>query len=783
MTALLSGLASRKLTIAWLFLLSAFFLLAIGGEQTRLPLLHSIGLDTNEPLRSLPMLVLFGFFLLHLLLKPLAAWMERSKKHTIEEEPPEASPFPEGSGSPVEKRKKSSYTSVSIAEVKTLLPYQNLRAFLRFFHIELPEEKEKGEVVLVSSGRSRVLFLGLTLLGFFCLGASLFFRYSLFPPASMIVSSQPNQTQTKHPSPLKQWVHGKFSVWNATPIDWGASVKIRLTSAQKQERLLRSTKRIPDREARIKARWRLLQDQKNLQEKRSEWSVLGTQRIKLLFSTEETQKSLRLGEPKRVGAVFWTFTKEHNQLLLNVNSKNYTLTQGVPQSIETYRFVFQGILLKDQKPALWLFVTKGDKKQMILLPLEAKDHLFSTHSLRWLEARQIILVGQLKLRFLGVDFGAQLRYQPVYGVYLGWLGLALFFVGFLGAWWKTRYRMEILWGGDTSFVRIEGSGIKDQGRLITQTIQDALFFPIDRVAGPMLPRQSPKDSPSRPALPSPEPRALPASPAASKKTQQSEVGIEKKASPLVSSPPQTSQPPSSTIPPPLFVNETQEASPAISASFHPKPPSIEAAPAKKTPVEPLLSTTTPSSKPPQNTAKPNPSSLHPAPSSKYTAPSPAPSTRPSSIPNPPKEAPETPRAKTDEFAAPTSTRLPSVEENFAEATAVSHRPEMLQQIRQAPPREGAAPSAALIGPNTADISQSPKPSTSSALSSAFSPAPVKPVAPSSEKGLDMNALFGDISSENPSERSGDTPKKFPPPKGVEDDIDALFAKISNSKKP
>lgn len=63
---------------------------------------------------------------------------------------------------------------------------------------------------------------------------------------------------------------------------------------------------------------------------------------------------------------------------------------------------------------------------------------------------------------LGIDFGAELRYQPVYDVYLGWFGITLFFLGFLGAWWKTRYHLEYPFGGDKGFVRIEGSGIKSK---------------------------------------------------------------------------------------------------------------------------------------------------------------------------------------------------------------------------------------------------------------------------------------------------------------------------------
>ncbi len=721
MTTLLRGLASRKLTIVWLCLFSAFYLFAVGGEQTRLSFLRSVGLNTNEPLRSLPMLVLFGLFLLHLLLKPLAAWMGRSKKHVTEEESEEAPLFQEPK-SPSEKRRESLYTSISIAEVKTLIPYRNLRAFLRFFRIELPEDNEKGEVIFASYGRSRTLFLSMTLLGLFCLGASLLSRYSVFPPASMVVFSQPNQTQMTHPAPLKGWIHKKFSLWNTEPIDWGVPTKIRLTFAQKQEQLLRSSAtQAMNRQTRIETRWRLLQEKKNLQEKRSEWLALNTQRIGLSFSTEETQKSLRLRESKRIGTLFWTFMKQHNQLLMSVNSKDYALTQGIPQKIGEYRFVFQGIGLKDRKPAAWLFAIKDDKKQTILLPLEPTDHLFSIGSLRWLPSRQIALADQQTLRFFGIDFGAELRYQPVYDVYLGWFGIALFFLGFLGAWWKTRYHLEILWGGDKGFVRIEGSGIKEQGRSITQTIQDALLFPIDWVAGPTLSKQSSAGPPSGPTSSSLEARSLPLNLAVAKKAQQSEVDSTKKVSSPISSNPQTLQSP--PIPPPLFANEEKEVNATTSTSFSSKSLSTETASSKKTAIEPFLSTTTSSSKPPQTQPIPL-SSIHPASSFKPTAPSPKPSTMSSTPPAPPKESLEKPRIKTDEFAAPTNAPLSPAEQNFTEATAVSHRPELLQQVRQTPQREGATPSTTPSEPNTSFLLENPKPTPPSAFS------PLPPASPS-----------------------------------------------------
>lgn len=175
--------------------------------------------------RCLCSLVCFCFYLLF---EPLAAWMDVQTRHR---RGIGRSSSPSRTKSSKEKREL-----VIQSPLRGKNPYslQESSCFSPFFCIELPEENEKGEVIFASYGRYRALFLGMTLLGLFCLGASLLSRYSVFPPASMVVFSQPNQTQMTHPAPLKGWIHKKFSLWNTEPI-FADPIKFCSTFAQKQD--------------------------------------------------------------------------------------------------------------------------------------------------------------------------------------------------------------------------------------------------------------------------------------------------------------------------------------------------------------------------------------------------------------------------------------------------------------------------------------------------------------------------------------------------------------------
>ncbi|MCB9639310.1 MAG: hypothetical protein H6727_10500 [Myxococcales bacterium] len=483
MKALIRGLASRKTTILLISLLSVFFILAMGGAKTQQSLLKSFALQ--EPLLSLPMLILGGAFLLHLLLKPIAALLGRSKPKKQEADGEDELPFSFQEPAQEAQAKKSTQSSVSVAEVETFLPLENVRAFFRLFRIDIPEEAGPDDTWRVQTGPRRGPFLFLAVIGLFLLFASVVMQYGLYPSETMHLSTskQGQKTVVSKEAPLKNWLSKKLSFLDTKPLPWGKEETVTYLMGYRSGRLLQFENFPGTLKQRFEQRWDALTQWKPLSLK-TKGQTLSSQIIeaRILFQEHRLQKSLLLGQTKRVGHLLWTLAKATQSATLRQGTKEIVLEKGKWFSLsEDTKLAYRGQYLEKDQPFAVFFLRKDKKLSTAMVPIRlTHPGLLKAHD--WSKQPQELSfpTGE-RLELLRLDLGADLHYQPYLGLFLGWIGLFLFFVGFVGAWWLKRYKIELQWSRSKNVVRIEASGLYTEASRLAQGLKDALYFPADQM--------------------------------------------------------------------------------------------------------------------------------------------------------------------------------------------------------------------------------------------------------------------------------------------------------------
>jgi hypothetical protein len=714
MRAFITLLASRKALIVLLLLAVVLLLPSLAGEKTSQNWVLSLSL--HRPFSSIPMLILGGLFLLHLLLKPLAWLLNRRKRPSFGEEEEAVG------GSLSEAREvtpvfaQSHHTTIVVEEVETLAPLQNLRSLLQMLRFRIEgnakeEDESESTSLRASQGNLRGAFLLSLALGLGCFFAAWIYQSGFYPTRVLHLglgeaSQSPLSPQA---APLKTWLHTKLSLLDSEPLAWPKSGMPRLMALRylplegKHERISK------DRRKRLEARLELLTNLRSIEIKDAGSSrmAFGKQAL-LFFEGEQTSRLLQRARVAHTQELLWRFERVFHEITLRDGEKKLTLRDGEEIALgQKGKLRFLGIYLlpaKDGKEGLQpnaLLHYKNEKETKVIrlgfTDSWRPEQLISTP---W--KLQEGSLPDISLAVVSFRQGVQLHLQRREGIFLFWLGLFLFLVGFFGAWWRPYYRIEAQWSRATNLLRIEGSGLGADAAHLAQGIGRSLYFPISWVVPPS---RGQGNRPSSALSSSSHPTSLssPAKPSAA--TNDS----------FLASTPQSSTPSpkkSATPPVPPAPSTSISASPARQG----QQPQQQIAPSSP-PIPP-----NPAMKSPPITSAPAPSSLQQAPlffeeSPSVAAPlktsptAPAPSPRAPSPPVPP-TPPASPLAAMASSAPLGASASPPKQTPSASASTA-----------------GRAASASLTKPSPNQSEVAPKAPSSASLSTAQPFAPIQPSSP------------------------------------------------------
>ena len=520
MRAFISLLASRKALIVLLLLAVVLLLPSLAGEKTSQSWVLSLSL--HRPFSSIPMLILSGLFLLHLLLKPLAWLLNRRKRPPVGEEEEAL-----GSGSLAEERAsvpifaQSHHTTVVVEEVETLAPLQNLRSLLQTLRFRIEgsakeEEESESTSLRASQGHLRGIFLLSLALGLGCFFASWIYQSGFYPTRVLHLGlGEASQASlTPQASPLKTWFHTKFSLLDREPLAWPKSAMPRLMALRylplegKHERISK------DRRKRLEARLDVLTKFRSIEinDAGSSRMAFGKQAL-LFFEGEQTSRLLQRARMTRTQELLWRFERVFHEITFRDGEKKLILRDGEEIAIgQKSKLRFLGIYLlpaKDGKEGLQpnavLHYKKEKETKVIRLrfaDLWRPEQLVASP---W--KLQEGSLPEASLAVVSFRQGIQLHLQRREGMMLFWLGLFLFLIGFFGAWWRPYYRVEAQWSRANNLLRIESSGLGADAAHLAQGIGRSLYFPISWVVPPSRGQgnrpSSPLSSPSHPTSLSP----------------------------------------------------------------------------------------------------------------------------------------------------------------------------------------------------------------------------------------------------------------------------------------